>query len=97
MSDFSPQQAFDGRPYPVYDRMQIARLILNRPLQLLQGRFNGAALRMAKHHHQASTEFFGGELHAADQGRSNDVTGDTNDEQVAQALIEDDLHGYTRI
>ena len=74
--------------------MQIARLILDWPLQLLQGRFNGAALRVAQHHHQAGAELFGGELDAADLGWGDDVAGDADDEQIAEALIEDDFDRY---
>src|SRR3981081_3390620 len=77
--------------------MQIAKLILDRSLQLLQSRFNGAALSVSQHDHQASTELLGGELDTADQGRSDDVAGDTNDEQITQALIEDDFDGHPRI
>ena len=54
--EFRRQQAFDGWPYQIHDGMQIARLILDRPLQLLQRRFDGAALSVAQYDHQARTE-----------------------------------------
>src|ERR1700686_1201711 len=97
MSEFCRQQAFNGRPDQVHNGVQVTRLILDRPLQLLQRRVDGAALRVAQYHHQASAELFGGELDAADLGRSNDVTGDANDEEIAQALVEDDFDGHPGI
>jgi len=62
VSEFGRQQTFDGRPYQIYDGVQIARLILDRPLQLLQRRFNGAALGVAQHDYQARAELLGGDL-----------------------------------
>src|ERR1700722_11329165 len=91
------QQVFDGGPYQIHDGVQIARLILDRPPQLLQRRFNGAALGMSQYHHQACPELLGGEFHAPNEGRGNDVAGDANDEQVSQSLIKDDFNGYARI
>src|SRR5258708_7332661 len=79
--EFGCQQAFDGRPYQIHDGVQTARLILDRPLQLQQRRFNGTALRVAQYDHQARAELLGGKFDAADQGRRNDVSGDANDEQ----------------
>jgi hypothetical protein len=42
-------------------------------------------------HHQSRAEPSRGELDAADLRRRDDVPGDTDHEQVAEALIEDDL------
>src|ERR1700683_5464181 len=77
--------------------MQIAGLILDRPLQLLQRGLDGAAPGMAQHHHQASAELLRRELDAADERRGHDVAGDANDEQGSQTLIEDDLDRYPGI
>jgi hypothetical protein len=52
---------------------------------------------MTQHDDQTCPKLFGREFNAADLGRSDDVAGDPNDEQIAQALVEDDLDGYTRI
>src|ERR1700688_1320915 len=77
--------------------MQIVGLIFDRPLQLLQRRFNRAALSVAQHDHQARTELLGGKFDATDQGRRHDVSGAADDEQIPQPLIEDDFYGYPRI
>ena len=91
------QQAFDGRPNQIYNRVQISRLILYRSLQLPQRRFDGAALRVAQYHHQACAELLGGKLDTADEGRGNDFAGDPNDEQISQSLIENDFNRHPGI
>jgi len=55
------------------------------------------ALRMPQDDYQSGAELFRGELDAADLRRRNDVAGHANDEQIAQPLIEDDLHRHSRI
>ena len=52
---------------------------------------------MADHHHQARAEALGGELDAAHLRRRDDVAGDADDEEIAEALIEDDLGGHARV
>src|ERR1700679_3659667 len=94
VSEFRRQQAFDGRSDQIDDGVQIARLILDRTPQLLQCRFDGAALSVAQHHHQARPELLCSKFHAADQGGSNYVAGHANDEKIAETLIEDDLDRY---
>jgi hypothetical protein len=37
------------------------------------------------------------ELDAADEGWGHDVSGDADDEEVAQALVEHDLRGHPRV
>ena len=54
-------------------------------------------LRVPEHHHQAGAERFGRELDAADLRGRDDVAGHADDEQVAEALIEDDLGRHARI
>ncbi len=46
---------------------------------------------MPENHDELCAELFSGVLYAADLGWSGNIPGDTNDKQVAQALIEDDL------
>jgi hypothetical protein len=52
---------------------------------------------MPQHHHQPRTERPGRELHASHLRRCDDVAGDADDEQVAEALVEHDLGGHARI
>ena len=59
-----------------------------RSLQLLERRQDGAALRVPEDDDQPRAESLGGELDAADLRRRDDVAGDADDEQVAQALVE---------
>jgi hypothetical protein len=42
-------------------------------------------------------KLLGGELDAADLRWRNDITGDANDEQIAEALIEHDLGRHSRV
>jgi hypothetical protein len=46
---------------------------------------------MPEHHHESGAESRGGELHAADLRRCDDVARDADDEQVPEALVEHDL------
>ena len=48
-------------------------------------------LEWPEHHHQPGAEAFGRELDAADLGGRDDVAGDADHEQVAQALVKDDF------
>ena len=52
---------------------------------------------MPQHDDQPGTELFGGKLDAADLRGGNDVAGHSDDEQVAEPLIENDLDRYSRI
>ena len=79
------------------DRAQVARLLLGGPRQLLERRLDGAALRVAEHHDETRPEPLGGELHAAHLRRRHDVAGDADDEEIAEALIEDDLRRHPRV
>ena len=65
--------------------------------KFLQGRQNRPALGVSQHHDQPRAEPRRGELDAADLRRGDDVSGNTDDKQVAEALIEDDLRGHPRI
>ena len=59
--------------------------------------FDGAAAGVTQHDHQTRSKLLGGEFNAADLGRRDDVAGDANHEQIAEALVEDDFHGHARI
>src|SRR4029077_1019 len=63
------------------------------PQQFLQRGDDGAALRMAHYDDESGTESCRRELNAADLGRCDDVAGDSNDEEVAEALVEDQFRG----
>ena len=63
----------------------------------LDRRIDRAAAGVAHDHHQARAEALGRELDAADLRRRDDVARDADDEQIAQALVEDDLGGRARI
>ena len=93
----APQQAFDRRSDEIHDGMQIARLVLHRTTQLFQRRFDGPAAGVSEYHHQPRAELFSRKFDAADQGRSDDVARDPDDEQISQTLIEHDLDGNARI
>lgn len=43
------QQGLNGRPDTIDDGVQVARLIRGRLLQLVKGRFDRSALRVAQH------------------------------------------------
>ncbi len=46
---------------------------------------------MAQNHNERCAEPLCGELRAPDLGGGDDVSGNADDKQVAQALVEDDL------
>src|SRR4029077_13100985 len=91
------EQSLDRGTDAVYDRPQVTGLVLRRPPQLLERGHDGPAARMADDHHEPSPVARGGEFDAADLRGGHDVSGDPNDEQVAQALIEHDLRGNPRV
>ena len=91
------KQRFHGWAHAVYDGTQIPRLVFRRPLKLLQGGQNSPALRVAQNHHEPSAEPCRGELDATDLRSSDDVSGNADNEQVAQALVEDDLCWHPRV
>jgi hypothetical protein len=91
------EQTFHRRTHQVDDGVKIPRLILFRPLKLFQRGFNGTALRVPENDDKPRTKLLGGEFDATDLRWRNDVPGDANHEQVAEALIEYDFHRYARI
>jgi hypothetical protein len=52
---------------------------------------------MPKDHHQARAKARSGELDAADLGGSDNVSGNPDDEKIAQALIEDYFGRHPRV
>ena len=62
-----------------------------RLLELLEGRRDRAALRVPQDDDEARAEPLGGELDAAHLRGGDDVAGDADDEEIAQAAVEDDL------
>ena len=91
------QQRLDRRTDAVDDRTQVPRLPFARLLELFQGGQDRPALRMAQDNHQPGPEVRGRELDAANLRRRHDVAGDTDDEQIAQPLVEDELSRHPRV
>src|SRR5688572_13439670 len=52
---------------------------------------------MAEHHDEPRAEPLRRELDAADLRGRHDVAGDADDEEVTEALVEDDLRGHARV
>ena len=91
------QERLDRGPHAADDGMEVARLVLRRPPELLERREDGAAARMPQHHDQPRVEALRRELHAADLRGGHDVAGDADHEQVAEPLVEHDLRGHARV
>src|SRR3990170_4708119 len=77
--------------------MQIWRLVGGRLPQLIECGEDRSALRMAEYHDEARSIAGGCEFDAADLRWSDDVPRDTNDEKIAQSLVEHDLRGDTGV
>jgi len=58
---------------------------------------NGTAVRVAHNDNQLRSELFCREFDASDERRSDDVTGNADDEEIADALVEYDFRGYSRV
>jgi hypothetical protein len=93
----SCQKSLDGGPDPIHDRSQVAGLIGGRTLQLLERGYHRAALGVPQDDNQPRVEPSSRELDTTNLRRGHDVTGDPDDEQVSQALIEYDLCWNPRI
>ncbi len=81
----------------VNNRTEISRPIRVRLLKFFQGCQNSPAPAMPEHYHQPRTEMNRRKLDAFDLRGANNVAGDTDDEQVAWALVEDYLHRHARV
>ena len=95
-SSVASSASTDGRTRSTIER-RLRDCSSRRPPQLLERGEDRAALRVAEHDDQPRAEALGGELDAADLRRRDDVAGDADDEQVAQALVEDDLGRHARV
>src|SRR5687768_7316176 len=73
------------------------RLARDGLLQLFESRQYSAALGMAQYNDQTRFESRRRELDAAHLRGSDDVTGDANYEQIAESLVEHDLHRHARV
>ena len=91
------QQRFDRRPDAADDGPQVARALVLRLLKFFEGGDDGAALRVSEHHHEPRAEPRRRELHAVNLRRGDDVARHADDEQVAEALIEDHLGRHARV
>lgn len=91
------EQSLNGGPHAVNDRPQVAGLVFCRPLKLFDGGQDCPALGVAEDYHQPRAETRAGKLDAADLRGSNDVSGNTNNKQVPQALIKHDFGRNARI
>ena len=87
----------DLRRDPVDDRLNVLRL---RHAAVLEGADRGthrAALGVSHHDDQAGPELAGRELDGPDERRRDDVARDADDEEIAEALVEDELRRRPRI
>jgi len=85
---------FDCRLNAVDQGVQVRRT--KHPLfaKRLERRVNRAAIAVAQHDHQLRAEFHGRVFDTADLSRSYDVSCHADNEQIAEALVENHLHGY---
>ncbi len=97
LREIGPQESGDRRADALDDRAQVPRLVFRPPAQLLDRRGDGAALGVAEHDDKAHVKALGGELHAADLRRRDDVAGDADDEQIPEALVEDEFGRHARV
>jgi hypothetical protein len=95
--EVSPKQHFHGGSDAIHNRAQVTRLVFSRLLDLFQSGRYGTALRMPEDYHQPRAKACSGELDATHLGRSNNVSGNADDEEIPQALIEHYLSGHARI
>ena len=91
------EQRFDRRPYTIDNGTQVRRLFLAAPSEFFERGENRAATRMSEHDHESCAIARSGEFDAADLRRRDDISGDANDEQIAQTLIKNDFGRNARI
>ena len=82
---------------PIDDRFDVSGIRTVAGPDGVDGRRDGATTRMAKHHNQAGTELRGRELDGPDDRRGHHVSGNSDDEEIAEALIEKHFDGRARI
>jgi hypothetical protein len=52
---------------------------------------------VTQHHDQRCAKALGGKFHAADLRGGDDISGNADDEEITQALVENDLCRYARV
>ena len=91
------QHALHRRHHAIHDRTEVARVGGGLPAQFGECRGDRPAQRMPEHDHEARAELRGGKFDAADLRRRDDVAGDADHEQIAEALIEHELRRHARV
>ena len=91
------QQPLDRRTDAPDDRAQVAGPLVGWLLQGFERGRDRAALRMPEHHDEPGAEPLGGEFDAVNLRGRDDVSGDADDKQIAEALVEDQFGGHSRI
>lgn len=82
---------FNRRTYPVEDRAQVRRRVRLVAGQFPECRHDRAAIRVPKYDDELRAKLLGCVFDAADLRGRNDVAGNTNDKQVAEALVKNRL------
>jgi hypothetical protein len=84
--------------YSLDDGAQVSRVLKRRgTLKTFKGSEDGTASGVAEDDNKTSVKPGSRELDAADLRGSDDVAGDTDNEEVAEALVEDELGWDPRI
>ena len=92
VGDGSVEEGLEGRPNPIDDRAQVSGgLKALRTLKTLKGCEDGTATGVAEDDNKASVKPGSRELDAADLRGRDDVAGDADDEEVTEALVEDEF------
>ncbi len=91
------EERLHRRANPVHDRTEVAGPLGGVPRDVIEGGRDRAAVGVPHHHHEAGAELLGGELDARHLGGGHDVAGHPDHEQVAEALVKDDLGGHPGI
>src|SRR6266404_7823882 len=90
--EWGVEKRLERRTYAVDDGAQVSRILKRRgALKTFEGSEDDPATGVTEDDNKASVKPGRRELHAADLRRSDDVAGDTDDEEVAEALVEDEL------
>ena len=86
------EKGLEGWTYAIDDGAQVSRVLKRRgTLKAFKGSEDGTATGVTENDNKASVKPGSRELDAADLRGSDDVAGDTDDEEVAEALVKDEL------
>lgn len=92
------EQGLERRPNSIHDRAEITRALMAYGIvKTLEGGQNGTAAGVSKDDNKTGVESGSRELDAADLRGGDDVAGDTDDEEIPEALVEDEFGGDPRI